>query len=164
MTSGRNGCASLIFFAIIFVSLPTELAAQWNLNRLPAAAGGRTRCTVETPAQAVFDGYNDSKVWIEVDAAAVFVRSDSPIDMGFADVGLRVGNHDLIRADRIERDRAAVFQSQYPLVVEQFKKGARVVAQLRFWPTWPTTGIHETTFSLVPFTRAYEDLTTCTPQ
>jgi hypothetical protein len=33
--------------------------------------------------------------------------------------------------------------------------------RLRFWPTWPATGTHSATFSLIGFTRAYEQLAGC---
>jgi hypothetical protein len=33
--------------------------------------------------------------------------------------------------------------------------------QLRFWPTWPATGTHSVTFSLIGFTRAYAQLGDC---
>ena len=58
-------------------------------------------------------------------------------------------------------DRKALFDSNYERVVAQFKAGTRVKVQLRFWPTWPATGTHATTLSLIGFTRAYGELAEC---
>jgi hypothetical protein len=63
--------------------------------------------------------------------------------------------------DRLEGDRTAVFDSKYDRVVEQFKAGVQARLQLRFWPTWPATGPHSTTFSLIGFTKAYDQLSGC---
>jgi hypothetical protein len=51
--------------------------------------------------------------------------------------------------------------SRYGTLVDQFKRGLRARVQLRFWPTWPTTGVHSATFSLIGFTRAYAGLDEC---
>jgi hypothetical protein len=36
-----------------------------------------------------------------------------------------------------------------------------VQVQLRFWPTWPKTGTHSATFSLIGFTRTHAGLAEC---
>ena len=63
--------------------------------------------------------------------------------------------------DRVADPRTAVFESRYEALVEQFKRGVSARAQLRFWPTWPATGPHAATFSLIGFTRAYAQLAGC---
>jgi hypothetical protein len=60
--------------------------------------------------------------------------------------------------DRLADPRTVVFESRYEAVVAQFKRGLHVRVQLRFWPSWPATGLHSATFSLVGFTRAYAQL------
>jgi len=42
--------------------------------------------------------------------------------------------------DEVSDRKAAVFTAQYLRLIEQFKQGGKVRAQLRFWPTWPVTG------------------------
>jgi len=33
--------------------------------------------------------------------------------------------------------------------------------QLRFWPTWPETGTHSVSFSLMGFTKAHGEAAKC---
>jgi hypothetical protein len=51
--------------------------------------------------------------------------------------------------------------AQYPRLIEQFKQGGKIRAQLRFWPTWPVTGTHAVTFSLSGFSKAYAAMLAC---
>jgi hypothetical protein len=48
-----------------------------------------------------------------------------------------------------------VFAARHDALVDEFKRGLHVRVQLRFWPTWPKTGTHSVTFSLIGFTRAH---------
>jgi hypothetical protein len=74
---------------------------------------------------------------------------------------LKVGNRELVLADAIVKDKQAVFSSNYGNVVQLFRAGKEVSVQLRFWPTWPATGTHSATFSLIGFTKAYEEAMKC---
>ena len=63
--------------------------------------------------------------------------------------------------DEVVDRRTAVFTSRYEALVQAFERGRRVRVQLRFWPTWPKTGTHAATFSLIGFTRARARLADC---
>ena len=63
--------------------------------------------------------------------------------------------------DQLKGEKTALFDSKYDRVVAEFKAGLEVRVQLRFWPTWPATGTHSATFSLIGFTHAYEQLAGC---
>ena len=64
-------------------------------------------------------------------------------------------------ADEVVDERTAVFSTRYGELIEDFRRGLRARAQLRFWPTWPKTGTHAVTFGLIGFTRAHEQLPGC---
>jgi hypothetical protein len=107
------------------------------------------------------DGYQTITARIRVDGTTVSVSSPSVLDPSFKDIGIAVDEDALVPMDRLGDTRTAVFESQYGTLVEQFKRGLRARVQLRFWPTWPATGTHSVSFSLIGFTRAQARLGEC---
>lgn len=109
----------------------------------------------------VFDGYQKTAVYIVVDGASVAVKSASVLDPGFSDIGMQVDKKAFIAVDKITQDKTALFDSNYAVIIEQFKPGLEVRVQLRFWPTWPATGTHSASFSLIGFTKAFTEMSEC---
>ena len=135
---------------------PGGLGAEWSVR-----PDGPSGCVLESSPESLPDGYQTSTARIKVDGKKVVVSSPSALDAGFNDIGVAVDGDALIPMDRLGDPRTAVFESRYGTLVEQFKRGARARVQLRFWPTWPATGTHSATFSLIGFTRAYDRLGEC---
>lgn len=109
----------------------------------------------------VFDGYQHTAVYIVVDGASVAVKSASVLDPGFSDIGMQVDKKAFVVVDKITQDKTALFDSNYGVIIEQFKPGLEVTVQLRFWPTWPATGTHSARFSLIGFTKAFTEMSKC---
>jgi hypothetical protein len=150
-------------FAIVVLGLFSEAAsATWTVKRTMEGTTGQTGCSLQSEVMTVSDGYQDIQASIVVRQDAVLVHTGSPLDASFSDIGLQVDNEALIRMDDVSLRQTALFTSHYTELVEQFKRGLRVRAQLRFWPTWPVTGTHSATFSLIGFTKAYADMQACT--
>ncbi|HMA89049.1 MAG TPA: hypothetical protein VKP89_09940 [Burkholderiales bacterium] len=118
-------------------------------------------CALRSAPQTVNDGYQTVQARIVVDAAMVVVESPSDLDDSFSDIGLALPGHDFIRMDRVEGKKRAVFVSRYADLVEAFKAGRDVEARLRFWPEFPVTGVHGARFSLMGFTKAYDEAKGC---
>ena len=142
---------------VVMLLVAGPAAAEWAMK--PAASG--SGCAVESTPESISDGYQTTRVRIRVDGKAVTVSSPSVFDGTFQDIGLAVDQHEFLSMDRLGDPRSVVFESRYADVVEQFKLGARVRLQLRFWPTWPTTGVHSVTVSLIGFTRAHTEFAVC---
>jgi hypothetical protein len=123
------------------------------------------RCAIRSASATVSDGYQDIAVHLAVTPSAILVRTESPLDASFSDIGLEVDENEFVAMDGVFRRQSAQFSKAYQELVQQFKKGRSVRAQLRFWPTWPVTGIHSVSFSLIGFTKAYDDsvLNSCQP-
>jgi len=145
-----------VLVGLLLATAPPALAAEWTLK--PEAGVG---CVLESPPASLSDGYQTTSVRIRVDGKTVSVSSPSVFDPGFNDIGIEVDEGALVPMDRLGDPRTAVFESRYDALVEQFERGLRARAQLRFWPTWPATGTHSATFSLIGFTRAYARLREC---
>ncbi len=136
-------------------------AADWEVKRVTRPDGTGARCVLESGRQSLSDGYQTTTAQIVVDRRMIAVTSPSNFDPGAGDIGLAIDGGALVPMDRLEGRRTAVFESTYERLVAQFKAGARVEAQLRFWPEWPATGTHAATFSLIGFTKAYGALAGC---
>ena len=116
---------------------------------------------LRSPTKPVSDGYHGTQAMIAIYRDAIRVATQAPLDPSFADIGMQVDQGPLIPSDEVIERKSAQFTAQYGALVEQFKKGHRVRVQLRFWPTWPTTGPHAVTFSLIGFTKAYAEMQAC---
>lgn len=139
----------------VLLLFTTGLAlANWRVD--PEAGQG---CVMVSNDYAVHDGYQDTVARILVDRSTVRVWSRSILDPGFGDLGIQVDDEPFHPADRVEGERTAVFESAYQTLVEAFKRGREARVQLRFWPTWPVTGTHSFTASLIGFTATYEEMT-----
>jgi len=151
-----KGAISGTLLAIVLVAEPATTAADWVVK-----PGAGTACILESSPESIPDGYQTTAVRIRVDAKMVTVSSPSVFDPGFSDIGIAVDGEAMVPMDRLADPRTAAFESQYAALVEQFKRGLRARLQLRFWPTWPPTGVHSATVSLIGFTRAWERLNEC---
>jgi hypothetical protein len=142
--------------------VPSGARAEWTAQPEPAAGpGAAVRCVLQSERQPLPDGYQQTWAQILVDDTAVRVVSASSLDPGDGDIGLEIDGGSLVPSDEVTGQRIAVFRTRYGAIVDEFKRGLRVRVQLRFWPTWPKTGTHSATFSLIGFTRAYAGLAGC---
>jgi len=145
---------------MVTLGLACAVTAAWaeNWNVSPAPGGS---CRLVSATHPVHDGYQEVQAQIVVDGRAVMVKTDSVLDGGFSDIGLKVANEPFVPVDEIRDRKQAVFEKQYANIVKQFKDGREVRVQLRFWPTWPATGTHSVSFSLMGFTKAYGEAARC---
>jgi hypothetical protein len=160
----RPGGRPLAAFALLALGLlaPAGAGAQWTARARPAGGGaGVARCVLESPRQPMPDGYQTTWAQVLVDEAAVRVTAGSQLDPSEGDLGLVVDDGAFVPADEVRDQRTAVFAARHDTLVEEFKRGLKVRVQLRFWPTWPKTGTHAATFSLIGFTRAHGQMADC---
>jgi hypothetical protein len=130
-------------------------AVEWEVKAVNDGKSGA--CLIVSEKKPISDGYQEVTAQILVDSKTVAVQSDSVLDGSFSDLGLTVGKKDYVKADRIAKERQAVFESHYAELVKLFKAGLATTVQLRFWPTWPSKGPQTAAFSLIGFTRAYDE-------
>jgi hypothetical protein len=136
-------------------------AADWVVKPVQGASGQASKCIMESDKKEIFDGYQNIAIYIVVDGASVAVKSASVLDPGFSDIGMHVDKDAFIAMDKVIQDKTASFDSNYAIIVEEFKRGLKVNVQLRFWPTWPVTGTHSATLSLIGFTKGFTEMSDC---
>ena len=147
---------------VALVLLVGEVRAEtWTVRPVPRTEGSGGSCVLESEKASLTDGYQATTAQVVVDARTVTVTSPSVLDGGFRDIGVAVDEEPLVPMEGLANPRTARFESHYVALIEQFKRGSRARLQLRFWPTWPVTGTHSVTISLIGFTRAYAQLLEC---
>jgi hypothetical protein len=147
-------------------TVPRTVLLALILVTAAAAPAGATewtvkQCVLESSRQPMPDGYQETTVHFVVTPRSVALVSQAPLDGTGQDLGVKVDAEPFVRIDKLDGDRRALLDSKYERLVAQFKAGAEVRVQLRFWPTWPATGTHATTLSLIGFTKAYSELSAC---
>ena len=115
----------------------------------------QTACVLVSATQTIYDGYQDTRVHLELGGAALQVISDSNFDTSGAPLGLSVDGGPFIASTASSAETHLLFSRDLDRIVEQFIKGNTAQLRLRFWPTWPATGDKTVKFSLLGFTRAY---------
>jgi hypothetical protein len=158
----RNVRLIISIMAVVLLLADSAASANWTVKRITVTSTERPHCTLESVAVTVFDGYQETHARLSVRADAVLIQTEAPLDVGFGDIGLQVDTQAFLPLDNVSARKTAVFMSQYARLIAQFKQGRNVRLQLRFWPTWPATGTHAATVSLVGFSKAYAAMQTCT--
>ena len=120
-----------------------------------------SRCYVQSEAQHISDGYDETTVRLVLDQHSLRVIADSNLDFHTVPLGLTVDGGEFILADRMEKNARLVFETKIARITKQFIAGNRARLRLRFWPTWPETGDKFVEFSLKGFTRAFSSLSNC---
>jgi len=127
--------------------LPTH-ADSWAVKSVPDPQGGRSRCMLESPRKIIDDGYTKTPVRVRIDAHLVQVVTESDIDLGFRDVGLRVDDGGLLRPDTVHAQQGLIFLKDAARHIESMRQGRTLYVDLRFWPTWPSRGRRTVEFDL----------------
>ena len=140
---------------------PAEETANWTAKRIYDAFHNESRCVIETPPVNLDDGRSETTVFLRVDRSSLTIVTESNVDIGHADVGIKVDGKEPIKPDQVFLDQNLLFEKQSAQIIEQFKAGLTVEARLRFWPTWPSTGLKTVRFSLIGFTSAFGRLPGC---
>jgi hypothetical protein len=140
---------------------PAATPLNWEAKRVEDPFRNEIRCVVETPRQRINDGHQDTTIFLRVDDRSLLVLTESNLDLGHPDVGIRIDDGALIKPDKTYLDQNALFESSAATILAQFKAGLKVDVALRFWPTWPSMGVRTATFSLIGFTAALARLPGC---
>jgi hypothetical protein len=152
---------TIIVSAATALLLANVASASWTAKRVFDPIKDETRCMLESNTKTINDGYQDTQILLRLDKRALQVVTRSNIDASKGDIGVQVDKHEFIKMDRIYLEQSVIFESEIADIIKQFKEGLRAKFTLRFWPTYPDTGQHAVTFSLLGFTKAYGELPDC---
>jgi hypothetical protein len=154
----RTGSLVLLITMACLWSDVATAQANWEID----AAGLDGACAMVTPVIVVNDGHGETRVQLKLNREQLVVVTDSNIDNSKQDLGLQVDNKPFIGISGLSGKMYVVFgKEKIDTIIDQFVPGRRVIFYLRFWPTWPETGIKEAEFSLIGFTRTLQSLSEC---
>jgi hypothetical protein len=156
--SGMVGRTLQLAPLLLLGAAPPEPVSTWHVQRVTEAS--TVKCRIESEKATINDGYQKVTTQLIVTADNVVqIVSVSTFDGGSGDIGIEVDKNAFVKFDKIIADKTVVFDGPVTAtLIAQFKAGLRARAQLRFWPTWPVTGTHDAEFSLIGFTKAYEEM------
>jgi len=131
---------------------PPPEPSAWKVRHLEG-----TTCRLESDKAALNDGYQQTSAQLLVTAIEVRVVSESTFDGSAGDLLIEVDRNEPVKADGLSGEKTVIFKNASSLI-PQFKAGLKARVQLRFWPSWPETGSHSATVSLIGFTKAWDEM------
>lgn len=135
--------------------------ASWNVKPGDGADVNHNTCHLESDPVTMSDGYQSVRAFIRITDKQLGVVTESPLDTGFPDVGMVVDKNAFVAVEAVRDRKEARFETAYSDLLQQFRRGSKAVVKLRFWPTWPATGIQQASFSLIGFSKAHDQMTAC---
>jgi len=147
--------------ALFLITHPVAAAENWVAKNVYDPFANKAHCVAESVHRRLHDGYQETVIYLQVSAKGLKVVTESNIDPESLDNGIRVDEHERIKPEQISHEQSAVFEKEFNLIVEQFRRGLKVVVTLKFWPTWPDKGSKEAEFSLIGFSQAFARLPNC---
>jgi len=140
---------------------PATAGDNWTAKNVYDPFTSQSRCVAESVHQPIHDGYQDTVIYLQVDAKHLTIVTESNIDPESPHNAIRVDENNAMKPDKIQREQTAFFERDAEHIVDQFRRGLKVVVTLKFWPTWPDKGAKEANFSLIGFTQAFAKLPNC---
>jgi hypothetical protein len=150
---------SVLFTEALFTA-PLQAQVSWNIKK-KTNTRSENYCVLESSTVRGSDGYQDIDVFMVLNSGMLLVKTPSFLDSSMGDLQLQVDNNPPVFADRVLKERAALFDSGFKQLLAQLEKGTKLTVRLRFWPTWPTTGLHEFEFDLMQFRPLYARMCEC---
>lgn len=149
-----TACAALIWSMVAWGQEPPAWSPQ--LVRHPET--GESSCKLVSTKVTIDDGQGETSVRLQLDAESLLVLTDSNIDDTLNDLTVVVDEFEPIPIDEVIAAKHLRLRDRTEEIIQQFRAGTDVRINLRFWPSWPSTGIKTASFSLIGFTKAYNSL------
>jgi hypothetical protein len=147
-----------IVYAVFLLALANVAHASWKID----STGLSGQCALVSPVLKINDGQGETKIQLILNKEQLLVTTDSNIDNTMKDIGLKVDDKAFIYITEVINTTHVVFgKDRIDEIISQFVPGRRVLIHLRFWPTWPATGVKTAEFSLIGFTKTLTSLSQC---
>jgi invasion protein IalB len=155
-----TGTRITIIAVASYMALTTSQAvhADWNVKKRSDA---NSQCYLESDSVEMQDGYRAISVRAELDGNNLVIVTPSNVDNSYSDIRVQVDYKAPIKAASLIGKNSVRFSDLSDDMIVDMKKGLKLKAYIRFWPTWPVTKAQPVTFSLVGFTAAYNGLKSC---
>lgn len=156
---------SLLLFSNLFAINSVMARAgdtdNWQLVLAEDPFSKQSACLLVSAVEQSEDGQATTAVSLVYNGNLFMAKTESNIDLSYADLGLQVGKKKSHPIERLHKKTSAVFETQAPQIRDEFKKGLKAKLRLGFWPSWPKTRSYVIEFDLRGFTAAYEAFVHC---
>lgn len=137
---------------------------QWVVDYAVLPKSNHIQCSLRTKSLTMDDGEGGTPVYLSVGQNGVQAVTKSNIDMEYPGSGLQIDMNPRHNVDKVQKETIAVFEKDWPKLLEEIKSGQHATVTLGFWPTWPMTHTYSVTFDLDHFAAAWRALQTCQQQ
>ncbi|WP_041598334.1 hypothetical protein [Hahella chejuensis] len=103
-------------------------------------------CRLRSERHPIFDGYENSSVWIEVLAKEVNVYTRSNVDLTYPGVGLQLAEQTVLDFNEVFQETNARIKGDHTRALQNASK---LTVKIGFWPSWPQT---QTQQAVIPAT------------
>ncbi|MBU6950277.1 hypothetical protein [Hahella sp. HN01] len=103
-------------------------------------------CRLRSERHPIFDGYENSNVWIEVLAKEINVYTRSNLDLTYPGVGLQLAEQTVLDFNEVFQETNARIKGDHSRALQNANK---LTVKLGFWPSWPQT---QTQQAVIPAT------------
>ena len=131
---------------------------EWEVRHALETKG---ECVLESNKIDFFDGYDNTGLKFKVFDNGLYLLTKSNIDITFNDIGIQVGNNELLHADKVVELQGVLFKSKLPELLKQLQTSNNAKIQLRFWPSYPATTTYSKMVDLNGFQQAYDQYQAC---
>lgn len=151
----------LALITLFVISFAAHAGNNWQVVLDKDPLTNQTECLLLSTKQTTKDGQTTTPVGFIYNGKQFLVKTESNIDLSYADSGLSVDSRATHGIDRLYKKTDAVFESEADTIRDEFIRGLRARLTLGFWPTWPKTHSYHIDFDLRGFTAAYNQFQHC---
>ncbi|HOB63066.1 MAG TPA: hypothetical protein PKI41_13245 [Candidatus Competibacteraceae bacterium] len=157
---GKTGWRRWLAGGLLITAVVADAApSAWMAVIKPDPVTRQSRCLLVSETQNTSDGYDTTPVTLVFNGSRLLAVTESEIDPSFADLQLVIDKEPPFRSDKLAaKNMTLLFEQDVPDLVEKLRAGRQATLYVRFWPTWPATQSFSVPFSLVGFSKAYDNL------
>lgn len=150
----------LISIGLLFQLMSVSVTAgdNWMVRIDPE---NRSRCLLESATHVFNDGQAETSAKLVYTGDALYAATKSNIDIDYPGVGLQVDRYDQFPVDELYMKKTVVFSKDINKIHKQFIDGIKAKLTIGFWPLLPKTKPHVIEFSLIGYTKAYQQFLNC---
>lgn len=141
-----------------FASFTVTAAENWTVRPDPE---NPARCLLESVTHIFSDGQAETAAKLVYTGDSLYAATQSNIDLDYPGIGLQVDGLEQHLIDGVYMKKTAVFSKNIAEIHNQFIDGIKAKLTLGFWPLLPKSRTYVIEFSLIGYTKAYQQYLKC---
>ena len=134
---------------------------HWLLDVAKSSHFSGQRCVLKSNAVEIGAGHLHTSIMLEVFSDLIKVSGQSPIDLSYKNLGLKVDTFERVSIDAIVAETNALFFLDSTTLIQQMVRGYNLDVALGFWSSIELDRAYSTKISLEGFSVAIKNLGEC---